>query len=60
VQDRLQRRVGMICTSSGCRVDTNPLTTPRNSRRRVRQDRNRLRVLVLSGIAKLYRDLRRF
>jgi hypothetical protein len=26
----------------------------------VRQDRNRLRVFVLSGIAKLYRDLERF
>jgi len=27
---------------------------------RVRQDRNRLRVFVLNGIAKLYRDLERF
>jgi len=41
-------------------VDTNPFTTPRNSRMRVRQDRNRLRVFVLSGMAKLYRDSERF
>src|SRR6266853_4421267 len=43
VQARLQRRLGMICTKIGCLVDASALPIMRNSRKRVRAKRKRLR-----------------
>src|SRR5882762_2940196 len=43
VQARLQRRLGIICTKIGCLVEASALPIMRNSRKRVRAKRKRLR-----------------
>src|SRR5215472_11383330 len=45
VQERLQRRVGMICTSSGCRIERSPFASMRASRSLRCAARNVLRAL---------------